>query len=56
MLLLKQQRLAVIQVCITPVYRRYGPGIIITITAAPHHAFVIKRIYVGDLNRRRLFW
>ena len=35
-------------------YRRYGPGIIITITVAPHHAFVIKRIYVGDLNWHRL--
>ena len=46
----KQQRLVVIQACITPMYRRYGLGIIITITIAPHHAFVIKRIYVGDLS------
>ena len=40
---------------ITLMYRRYGPGIIITITVAPHHAFVIKRIRVGDLSWRRLF-
>ena len=46
----QQQRLAVIQACIMPVYRRYGPGIIITITVAPHRAFVIKLIYVGDLS------
>ena len=51
----KQQRLAVVQACITPMYRRYGPGIVITITVAPHHAFVIKRIYVGDLSWHRLF-
>ena len=40
--------------CITPMYRRYGPGIITAITVALHHAFVIRRIYVGDLNWRRL--
>ena len=42
MLPLKQQCLAVIHACITPMYRRYGPDIIITIIVAPHHAFVIK--------------
>ena len=47
---------AVIQACITPMYRRYGPGIIITITVAPHHAFAIKRIHVGDLSWRCLSW
>ena len=30
----KQQRLVVIQACITLMYRRYGPGIIITITSS----------------------
>ena len=55
MLPLKQQRLAVIQACITPMYRRHGSGIIITITVALHNAFVIKRTYVGDLSWRRLF-
>ena len=38
----QQQRLAVVQACITHMYRRYEPGIIITITVAPHHTFVIK--------------
>ena len=51
----KQQRPAVIYACIAPMYRRYGRGIIISITVAPHHAFVIKRIYAGDLSWRSLF-
>ena len=55
MLPLKQQRLAAIQACITPMYHRYGPGIIITISVAPHHASVIKRIYEVDLSWHRLF-
>ena len=35
-------------------YCRYGPGIIITVTVAPHHAIMIERIYVGDWSWRRL--